>query len=83
MFMVWAGEWIGAILVIWIFCVQVFMPLWRGAPLFPMFRKKEGKVLRQLKLVNEESEVLRLEGQLADKRKEVDKQRKRFQGEPK
>ena len=50
-------EWFVIALIILIFATQIFIPLWRGEKLFPIFRKKLKRVDEELAEVWEDIEV--------------------------
>jgi hypothetical protein len=47
-------QWLIAAIIILVFATQIFMPLWKGDRIFPIFRKKLVRVEEELSEVREE-----------------------------
>ena len=68
-------ELITAVLLLYLGVTQLVVPLWRGTPLFPMFRK-EGHLRHQLSRVDEEVVEADLEKEIASRSRKANSIRK-------
>ncbi|MBI4779562.1 hypothetical protein HY797_03885 [Candidatus Falkowbacteria bacterium] len=69
-------EWSVAIIFAIFFLTQVLVPMWKGIPYCPMFRKKRRELESELSEVKEEKEVAAIEEMVAQEKEEL-VQRKR------
>ena len=64
-------EWSIAIVFIFFFFTQVLVPMWKGTPYCPMFRKKRRKLENELGGVKEEKELATLEEAVVKEKAEL------------
>lgn len=58
-----AAEWVGSVLIVSVFATQVFLPLVRGTPFFPFFRR-ERSLEGALKDARQEAAEKRVESEI-------------------
>lgn len=58
-----------------LFITEIIIPLWKGRPLFPLFRNSSSKLATELAVVNQQYDDFELERQIIMRRKELEQRR--------
>lgn len=65
------GEWILFAVIVLVFVTQVFVPMWRGTKVFPIFRSRQRKLEAELTETREEAHAAALEHTLEEEKGRV------------
>jgi len=80
MFLRWL-EYLVFVLIALVFATQIFVPMWQGKRLFPIFRSRQRQLERKLAAAREEATEATLDRQLGEERERLNRLRQESKGE--